>query len=79
MNDTKHTQQGGLRAWGRWLQDVGIDPVTGWRWRQRGWISTINLAGRVYVTADAVAEFERRAIAGEFAKVPAIAKTRIAR
>lgn len=78
MNDTKLTQQGGLRAWGRWLQDVGIDPVTGWRWRQRGWISPVNIAGRLYVSAESVAQFERRAEAGQFAKTVKIpqAKTK---
>ncbi len=76
MNDTKHTQQGGLRAWSKWLQSVGIDPVTGWRWRQRGWLIPTNIAGRLYVSAEAIAEFERRAEAGEFAKVPAIVKAK---
>ncbi len=73
MNEsTKHTQQGGLRAWGRWLQEIGISPVSGWRWRRRGWIIPTNIAGRLYVSAQAIADFERRADAGDFAKPTAI-------
>lgn len=44
---------GNLRAWRSWLQEVGIHHV--------------NLAGRLYVTPEAVTEFEMRAKAGEFA------------
>ncbi len=72
MTDSNSKARGGLRVWSQWLQDIGIAPVTGWRWRRRGWITTVNLAGRQYVSAEAIAEFERRADAGEFAKVPAI-------
>lgn len=68
MKSTVIESKGGLRAWSKWLQDVGIDPVTGWRWRQRGWIYPVNIAGRLYVSAESVAQFERRAEAGEFAK-----------
>jgi len=42
--------------------------VTAWRWRKKTWLHTINIAGRVYVTAESIAEFTRRAEAGEFAK-----------
>jgi hypothetical protein len=54
-----------LRKWGR---DRGLSPATLWRFRHRGWLSTLNIAGRPYVTAAGVAEFERRAAAGEFAR-----------
>jgi hypothetical protein len=53
---------------GLFLESLGVTPPTGWRWRKRGWISTINIAGRVYVSRQAIVEFERRAAAGEFAK-----------
>lgn len=43
-------------------------PVTLWRWREKGWLQTVNLAGRQYVTAEAISDFKRRAEAGEFAK-----------
>jgi hypothetical protein len=57
-----------LLAYDRWLADLPISPATGWRWRKRGWISTINIAGRCYISRAVIAEFERRAAAGEFAR-----------
>jgi hypothetical protein len=57
-----------LVAYDHWLSELPISPATGWRWRKRGWILTINIAGRVYVSRRDIAEFERRAAAGEFAK-----------
>jgi hypothetical protein len=57
----------------RWLAETGRSTITGWRWRKKGWLKTINICGRVYLTADAIAEFTARAEAGEFAsehKVP---------
>jgi predicted site-specific integrase-resolvase len=56
-------------ALNRWLEQVGVTPVTAWRWRQRGWLKTINIAGRQYLTQAAIDEFHRRAVAGEFAQV----------
>lgn len=57
----------------RWLEQVGVTPCTAWRWRKKGWLRTINIAGRQYLTQEAIDEFHRRASAGEFsqpAKVP---------
>ena len=50
------------------ITGIGISPVTAWRFEKRGWIHTVNIAGRRYITAEAAAEFVRRAEAGEFAK-----------
>ena len=50
------------------LGNVGVDPITGWRWRKKGWLTTTNICGRLYLMPDAIAEFNRRAAAGEFAK-----------
>jgi hypothetical protein len=52
----------------RWLAQVGVTPLTAWRWRKRGWLKTVNIAGRVYLAQEAIDEFHRRAVAGEFAK-----------
>lgn len=52
----------------RWLAQVGVTPLTAWRWRKRGWLKTVNIAGRQYLTQAAVAEFQQRAVAGEFAQ-----------
>jgi hypothetical protein len=54
-----------LSAWGR---RIGRSHVTVWRWRTNGWISTVNIAGRPYITRETILEFKRRAQAGEFAK-----------
>jgi predicted transcriptional regulator len=48
-----------LLAFDRWLKDIDKTPATGWRWRKLGWIPTINIAGRVYVSREAIAEFEQ--------------------
>jgi hypothetical protein len=60
---------GNLVAYERYLEEIDKTKTTGWRMRQRGWIETINICGRIYVTRAAIAEFERRAAAGEFAKI----------
>ena len=57
-----------LVSYDSWLASVPISPATGWRWRKRGLIDTINICGRLYLSRKAIAEFERRAAAGEFAK-----------
>jgi len=50
----------------------GVSQVTAWRWRNLGWLKTININGRVYLTAEAIAEFKMRAEAGEFQKEHAV-------
>jgi hypothetical protein len=51
------------------LEQVGVTTCTAWRWRRKGWLKTINIAGRQYLTQEAIDEFRRRAIAGEFSQV----------
>jgi len=53
----------------RWLEQVGVTQCTAWRWRKKGWLKTVNIAGRQYLTQEAIDEFHRRAIAGEFSQV----------
>jgi len=53
----------------RWLEQVGVTTCTAWRWRKKGWLRTINIAGRQYLTQEAIDEFHRRACAGEFSQV----------
>ena len=60
----------GLIALNKWTRAVGVKPVTAWRWRKRGWLRTVNICGRPYVTAEECAEFNRRAAAGEFTVRP---------
>ena len=52
---------------GRFLGVTGASPVTAWRWEKRGWLKTVRIAGRKYITAQALREFNRRLEAGEFA------------
>jgi hypothetical protein len=51
-----------------WLQSIDKTAATGWRYRQRGWISTINIAGRVYIDRAEIERFEARAARGEFSQ-----------
>lgn len=51
----------------RFLDLTGTSAVTAWRWEQRGWLKTVRIAGRKYITSAALREFNRRLEAGEFA------------
>jgi len=53
----------------KWLAQVGVTQITAWRWRRKGWLKTVNIAGRQYLTQEAIDEFHRRVVAGEFAQV----------
>ena len=60
---------GAVISLSKWLAQVGVTQITGWRWRRKGWLKTVNIAGRQYLTQEAIDEFHRRAVAGEFAQV----------
>ena len=45
-----------------------ISPITIWRWRRKGFLDTVNICGRQYVTPAALLKFRARAEAGEFAQ-----------
>lgn len=54
-----------------WCRGIGRTPVTAWRWRQKNWLDPfVNIAGKPYLTREAIEKFTRRAAAGEFAKAP---------
>ncbi len=53
----------------KFQKEIGVSYQTLWRWRQRGWLKTITIAGNPYVTNEAIQEFLRRAEAGDF-KIP---------
>ncbi len=57
-----------LAAFGRQL---GRTQTTLWRWRKLGWLRTVNIAGRQFITPEDLREFNKRAEAGEFAREPA--------
>ncbi|MGD0904152.1 MAG: hypothetical protein ABR924_14530 [Terracidiphilus sp.] len=52
----------------KFCRQASISDVTAWRWRRRGWLSTVNICGRPYITDKGLSEFLRRAEAGDFAK-----------
>ena len=68
MKDRKQSLVSDLLAYDQWRESIPISPVTGWRWRKLGWIETVNIAGRVYVSRAAILKFEQRAAAGEFSR-----------
>lgn len=51
----------------RFMEITGLSPVSIWRFEKRGWLKTIRIAGRKYLTPEALREFNARAAAGEFA------------
>ncbi len=57
-----------LIALDHWLSAIPVTSTTGWRWRKRGWINTVNICGRLYVSRHEISRFEERAAAGEFSK-----------
>ena len=52
----------------KFCEGAGISNITAWRWRRNGWLVTVNICGRQYLTDTAISEFVRRAEAGDFAK-----------
>ncbi len=52
-----------IQAMSAWCRRIGRSHVTVWRWRENGWITTVNIAGRPYITRESILEFKRRAIA----------------
>ena len=49
-----------------YIRQSGLSPATCWRYRKRGWLKTIIIGGRHYLTREAIAEFNERAARGEF-------------
>ena len=59
---------GNLVSFYGWLESLDKTRTTGWRWRKDGLVKTVNIFGKLYITREEIARFERRAIAGEFHK-----------
>ncbi len=52
-------------------RQLGRTPITIWRWQKQGWLDpSINIAGKPYLSREAIERFKRRANAGEFARAP---------
>jgi hypothetical protein len=54
----------------RFIEQSGLSAVTIWRYRRAGWLKTLNICGRHYLSRSEIARFNARAAAGEFAKAP---------
>lgn len=68
------THSSNLVSFDGWLSDLGKTRVTGFRWRQKGLVSTINIFGRLYISREEIGSFEEKAKRGDFsreAKTPA--------
>jgi predicted site-specific integrase-resolvase len=59
----------GVLSLSKWTEQVGVTACTAWRWRKKGWLKTVNIAGRQYLTQEAIAEFTERAERGDFSQV----------
>lgn len=51
----------------KFMDRTGLCAATCWRYRNKGWLRTILIAGRHYVSHQEIEEFNRRAASGEFA------------
>jgi hypothetical protein len=49
------------------MKQMGVCRATCFRWRKKGWIKTVLIAGRHYIPPQALAEFNERAERGELA------------
>lgn len=56
-----------LAAYGKALNR---SKATMWRYRKRGWLKPVNLLGKLYLTKQAIEEFEAKVLRGDFAKDP---------
>ena len=60
----------------KFIEQSGLSVVTVWRYRRAGWLHTLNICGRHYLTRSEIGRFNARAAAGEFAKAPTKPKRR---
>src|SRR5215469_16068149 len=60
----------------KFIEQSGLSAVTVWRYRRAGWLNTLNICGRHYLTRAEIARFNARAAAGEFAREPGRPKRR---
>ena len=63
----------------KFLEESGLSAVTVWRYRRVGWLNTLNICGRHYLTRAEISRFNARAAAGEFSRRPSEPKRNITR
>lgn len=71
INDGQPVKIAGLRAAKAVARDEGTSAITIWRRVRAGLLTSVNIAGRPYITLESLEQFYRRAAAGEFAQRPA--------
>jgi hypothetical protein len=69
-NSTGQNSTLGLISLSAWLKQIGRSDTTGWRWVKAGWLHPLNIAGRPYLTAEDIRQFQERATTGEFSQQP---------
>jgi len=67
-NSSNSLNEQALVPFNAFLKANGRSASTGWRWRNRGWLATIDIDGRLYISQTEIDRFHKRAAAGEFAK-----------
>jgi len=68
VKKSKLTPDAGGMSYDHWLELIGREPVTGWRWAKAGVVQTENVFGRPFITSDEIKRFWVRVKAGEFAR-----------
>ena len=61
---------GNLVALSAYRKQLGRSKATLWRWRKHGWLETVNVLGKLYLTREVIAAFETKVLSGELAKQP---------
>jgi hypothetical protein len=60
----------GVISLSTYRRELGRSKTTLWRYRRNGWLKTINVLGKLYITRESIAEFEAMMRSGELAKEP---------
>ena len=58
----------GITSASVYRRQLGVSKTTMWRYRRNGWLKTINVLGKLYVTRESIAEFEAMMCSGKLAK-----------
>jgi predicted site-specific integrase-resolvase len=51
----------------KFIEKIGLTPVTAWRWRKKGILKCVNICGRNYILPKDYDEFIQRSGNGDFA------------
>ena len=64
--DCQPARAAGLRSAKRVAEDMGVSPVSIWRWGRDGRLRIVRIANRPYVDLESLAEFHRAALNGKY-------------